>query len=247
MRKVHWKVGTYAHQRFTPEKEGVVDWGSYYAAKTMLDQDGNRILWGWITETRSDSELLAAGWAGAMSLPRRLSLSAANELQTEVAPAARQLRAMHASITSQTTPAARAKILDTLRIENLRIENLAAELDLQIHPKSDNFTLHLQFDDGVDFATISCTNQSGSRQLRVNTVTAPLSGVPGTPVHLHMFLDGSVLEIFVNQTVALTARIYTVPSGPLRLKLAGDAELISLDVWQMKPISKDRLTGSLCS
>ena len=37
MGKVRWKVGTYANQRFTPEKEGVVDWGSYYAAKTMLD------------------------------------------------------------------------------------------------------------------------------------------------------------------------------------------------------------------
>src|SRR5260370_29774854 len=55
MGKVHWKVGTYAKQRFTPEKEGMGDWGSYYAAKTMLDANGNRILWGWITETRSDA------------------------------------------------------------------------------------------------------------------------------------------------------------------------------------------------
>ena len=64
--KVRWKVGTYANQRFTPEKEGVVDWGSYYAAKTMLDAKGNRILWGWIPETRPDAELIAAGWAGTM-------------------------------------------------------------------------------------------------------------------------------------------------------------------------------------
>ena len=36
MGKVRWKVGTYANRCFTPEKEGVVDWGSYYAAKTMI-------------------------------------------------------------------------------------------------------------------------------------------------------------------------------------------------------------------
>jgi hypothetical protein len=65
-------------------------------------------------------------------------------------------------------------------------------------------------------------------------------------VHLHAFLDGSVLEIFVNGTTSLTARIYQIPSSPLRLKLEGNVELISLDVWQMNPISKDRLTASLC-
>ena len=118
---------------------------------------------------------------------------------------------------------------------------------LHLLPKSDGFTLHLQSDLG-DFATISCSNQSGnSGQLRVNTFTAPLPGAAGSPVRLHLFLDGSVLEIFVNGTTSITARIYQTPSGPLRLKIEGDVELTSLDVWQMTPISKDRLTGSLCS
>jgi hypothetical protein len=62
-----------------------------------------------------------------------------------------------------------------------------------------------------------------------------------------MFLDGSVLEVFANETITLTARVYQVPSGPLRLKFEGDAKLMSLDAWRMQPISKDRLTGSLCS
>jgi hypothetical protein len=62
-----------------------------------------------------------------------------------------------------------------------------------------------------------------------------------------MFLDASVLEVFANQTTALTARIYNSPSTPLRLILDTSADLISLTVWQMKPISQDRLTGSLCS
>ena len=81
----------------------------------------------------------------------------------------------------------------------------------------------------------------------MNTVTAPLPGAAGSPVHLHLFLDGSVLEVFANGTTSLTARIYQIPSGPLRLKLEGDVELVSLDAWQMTPISKDRLTGSFCS
>jgi len=110
----------------------------------------------------------------------------------------------------------------------------------------DTFSIHLPSDNEDVFATISCTNKSGSREIRVNTVTAPVSGAPGSPLHLHLFLDGSVLEVFVNRTTALTARIYQIPSGPLRLKIEGDDALAKFDAWQLTPISKDRLTASLC-
>jgi len=80
----------------------------------------------------------------------------------------------------------------------------------------------------------------------VNTVTAPLPGAVDSPVRLHMFLDGLVLEVFANETVALTARVYQVPSGPLRVKVEGNVKVRSFEAWQMNPISKDRLTGSLC-
>ncbi|HTW30839.1 MAG TPA: glycoside hydrolase family 32 protein [Candidatus Sulfotelmatobacter sp.] len=240
-KKVHWKVGVYANQRFTPQNEGLLDWGSYYAAKTMLDQHGNRILWGWITESRPDAELIAAGWAGAMSLPRVLSVNSNIELETDVAPAAHRLRTAHTSIRADQAPAARQKILDTLRIHDL-----AAELDLQLQPKAEDFALHLQSDAGENFATIAFTVKSGKRELQINSLTAPVSGSEQSPIRLRGFLDGSILEIFANQTTSLTARVYKIPSGPLRLRPEGEVELLSLDTWQMKPISKDRLTGSLC-
>jgi beta-fructofuranosidase len=240
MGKVRWKVGTYTNQRFTPEKEGVVDWGAYYAAKTMHDRDGNCILWGWITETRPDAEMIAAGWAGAMSLPRILALNSENELEMKVAPAAQQLRGAHLS--AGVAPAALQQFL-----RNLRIRDLAAEFELEFRPRSSNIVLHLQSESGENFVSISCMNKAAKSELRVDSAVAELNGAPGSPVHLHMFLDGSVLEIFANGTTALTKRIYKTPSGPLTLKLEGDADITSLDVWQMTPISKDRLTGSMCS
>jgi len=241
MGKVRWKVGTYVNQRFTPEKEGVVDWGSYYAAKTMLAADGTLILWGWIPEIRPDSELIAAGWAGAMSLPRTLSLSVQNELQTAVTPAARVLRGKHIGIDPQLSAPDRAKALGTVLITNL-----AAEIELELHPRGDDCTLKLLSTDGTVFATVSIQTQAGSRQLRVNSVSAPLAGVPDSPVRLHMFLDGSVLEVFANDTTSLTARIYQAVSGPLHFSLGANAEIASLNIWDMKPISNDRLTSSLC-
>ncbi|MFZ0730999.1 MAG: glycoside hydrolase family 32 protein [Candidatus Sulfotelmatobacter sp.] len=241
MGKVHWKVGTYSNQRFTPEKEGVVDWGSYYAAKTMIDRDGNRILWGWIPETRPDRDLLAAGWAGMMSLPRSLSLNAQNELQTEVASAVRQLRVLSAHIDEKTSPSEGQRIL-----EGLRIHDLAAELDLHIHPRAGDFALTLQSENRKSFAKIACTKKSQARELHINDGTAPLSGAADSPVHLHMFLDASVLEVFANGTTAVTTRIYEAITSPLRLRIE-NAELISLDVGRMKSISNNRLTSPWCS
>ena len=250
MGKVRWKVGSYRDQRFIPEKEGVVDWGSYYAAKTMLDAHGNRILWGWIPETRPDADLIAAGWAGAMSLPRVLSLTEENKLQTAVAPEAGVLcknyqnagMGIYERGPEPPQEAVRRKQL----FESFRIHELAASLHMIIVPKRDELTLRLQSEDGTDFAVISCVLKSGSRQIRVNNISAPL-GQEGRPtVELQLFLDGSILEIFANKETAITARVYQIPSGPLRLKLDNNDEVIFIGGCAMTPISNDRLTGSLC-
>jgi beta-fructofuranosidase len=233
MGKVRWKVGTYANQKFTPEKEGVVDWGHYYAAKTMLDRHGRRILWGWITESRPDTELIKAGWAGAMSLPRVMSLSADNQLQTGVAPEASMLRA------EQIAGVHTAK---QSTLDDIRIRDLAAELDIRLQPSGD-FTLRFYSDSG-EFAVISCSSNAGACTLRINDLTCPLLQKHFSVERLHIFLDGSVMEVFVNELTSMTARVYEIPSGPLRLKLGGDAKIASINAWQMKPISTNRLTSS---
>jgi len=151
------------------------------------------------------------------------------------------LRGAATHIDSQTRPFDKKKIIETLRIRDL-----AAELHLEVHPK-DNFVLRLQSDAGENFATISITSNSTERKITINSVAAPLPGAPGSPVDLNIFLDGSVLEVFANRTTSLTARIYDAPKSPLRLKFENDADPASLDVWEMTPISTDRLTGSLCS
>ena len=236
MAKVRWKVGTYSKHRFTPENEGVVDWGSYYAAKTMLDAHGTRVLWGWIPEARSDADLIAAGWAGVMSLPRVLSLNSRNELQTTVAPDVHKLSTHHVRIANHEESDRNVQHA----LDAIRIRNLSAQFEIEVQPDADDFTLRLYSDSG-DFVRLSCSRQSGGRELRVNKQTAPLPASPESPMRLHVFLDGSVMEVFVNETVALTARVYQIPTGSLRLKLEGDIKLLSLNVWQMKPISPNRL------
>lgn len=236
MGKVRYKVGTYRDQRFFPEKEGVVDWGAYYAAKTMLDRDGNRILWGWIPETRPEAEHRAAGWAGAMALPRVLSLTANNEVRMEVAPAASKLRSAHMRVSKEMGVAARGKAL-----AGLRINDLAAELIADLRPDSSHASmLSLQAESGGIFASITVSAKEDGWQLEAPGVSAPITMSADQSLRLHLLLDGSVLEIFANGTTVATSRVYKTPSSALRVAIDGDYD--SLDVWQIQPISRDRLT-----
>ena len=72
-RKVYWQVGELDPKEliFHTQKQGLLDFGTFYAPKSQPDANGERILWGWITETRPEAEFSAAGWAGCMSLAAR--------------------------------------------------------------------------------------------------------------------------------------------------------------------------------
>ena len=91
--KGRYLVGTYADQEFRPEApQCVLDFGSFYAPRTMLDSGGRRILWGWVLEQRDEKAQRAAGWSGAMSLPRVLTLSPDGMLHCHPAPQLEVLR-----------------------------------------------------------------------------------------------------------------------------------------------------------
>ena len=233
MGKVFWKTGRYHDRRFTAEKEGVVDFGSYYAAKTMLDERENRILWGWIPETRPEAEYRAAGWAGAMALPRTLSLDRDGGLRISPAPAVEVLRAHHSQVNGGDRN--RDKVL-----ASIRIRDQAGEIQARFAAKR-GFLLRLRAEKGETFAEIAYDPHNKDPELRVNGTAAPFETNEG--VTLRVFLDGSVLEVFANEKVVITARVYTAPSTPLLVDVSDPTTLESLDVWQMRPISPDRLTG----
>jgi len=240
--KVRWKIGSYKDLKFTLEKEGVIDYGAYYAAKSMLDRDGNRILWGWIPETRPEAEHAAAGWAGVMSLPRQLSLTTDGELAMQISPAVQQLRRARVALASNITAQARQNA-----ISNIRIANLSAELSAEFRPgPAKPAILRLITESNETFAEISMEDRQSKREVNVNGVVAPVSGPSGSPFRLHAFLDGSVLEVFINGTATITARVYRAPSGPLRLHLEGEPVVTNFDIWQIEPISSNRLTSPLC-
>jgi beta-fructofuranosidase len=230
--QVIWESGEFdLHElQFHTQKRGILDHGAYYAQKTQLDAHGNRILWGWIPEKRPDAELVAAGWAGCMALPRVLSLSADGELEMTMAPAVQSLRAKE--LTPKDTQSLEA-------LQTMSIENLAAELAWKT--ASPTFTLALEDETG-SWWSAALTQKDSVAHLEVNGATFEFPSTPDNAVDFHLFLDGSVAELIVNRRHAITTRIYRQPNGPLRTKAGKELNLSSFQAWQLRPISPDRLT-----
>ncbi|MGC2194669.1 MAG: glycoside hydrolase family 32 protein [Terriglobales bacterium] len=233
MGKVLWKTGRYRDRRFTAEREGVVDFGAYYAAKTMVDEGGNRILWGWIPETRPEAEYRAAGWAGVMALPRILSLGTDGGLRMAAAPAVEMLRTRHTQVRASTDRNGGKELA------GIRIRDLAGEIQARFAAQR-GFLLHLRPEKGEAFAEIAYDPQKKDAELRVNNTSGAFA--TNEPITLRVFLDGSVLEVFANDKTVITARVYVASSSPLRVEVSDIDSLEALDVWQMRPISKDRLS-----
>jgi len=230
--KVRWHVGRYEQQRFLAEKSGSVDFGAYYAARSMLDRDENRVLWGWIPERRPESAYRAAGWAGVMSLPRVLSLGDDGSLRMEPAPALRRLREQRARVVADGSTKSSATAV--------RIHNLAAEIAVELVPTR-AFRLQLIAQGEEPFVELEYQPDRRGSELRLNRTYSSFPHLRNANSSLRLFVDGSVIELFAGATAVITDRVYNAPASPLHIDLEGTAD--RLEVWQMKPISRDRLTS----
>ena len=235
MGKVFWRSGHYDGKHFTAAKEGVVDYGAYYAERSMLDRDGKRVLWGWIPERRPEAKHRAAGWAGVMSLPRVLSLDAGGQLEMVAAATVQMLRGKRSSVRGSEADAKK-------KLDALRIHNLAAELHVECAPDRP-FTLELKSDSGARFAEVAYDPAVTGSELRINNTRATVTTPRTEALHLQLFVDASVIEVFANRTTCITERIYTTPQGALRISISDVSSLRALDLWPISPISKDRLTS----
>jgi beta-fructofuranosidase len=238
--QVIWESGELDSKEntFRSEKRGVLDHGAYYAQKTQLDARGNRILWGWIPETRPEVEFSAAGWAGCMALPRVLSLNSENSLEMQIAPEAQSLRGKSFALRQQhkdSSPLGRA-------IEEIQLENLAGEITWSSNSSRCSFTLA----DGSGSWWSAKLEPKGAdaAMLTVNGISLEVHPGPKHEIEFHLFLDASVAELICNRRHAVTTHVYRKPDGPLRVRV-GDSDmsaLTSFAAWQLRPISPDRLT-----
>ena len=242
--------GTYAALQFTPETPHILDYGAhFYAPQVLQDDRGRTIMWGWLWEGRSEAEQRKAGWAGVMSLPRLLTLRDDGLLGIEPAPELQSLRGERHHLENvvvhnedhQVLAGVQGSCLEILAlIEPDEVRQFGLKLRCAPDGREETWVL---VDVPHQFVTIEREKSSlantvshdvlPARQVARN---APLEITPGEPIQLHVFLDNSVVEVFVNGRITLSSRIYPTLSESLGVAVFarnGRITITSLDIWRL--------------
>jgi beta-fructofuranosidase len=247
LRKTIYLVGTYANDRFTPERVGVVDAGGhFYAPQSMCDTQGRRLLWGWLWEGREEQAQLAAGWAGVMSLPRVLALLPDGAVGFAPAPELEMLRAHSWSWRDlQLTPAT-AHVLaevqsDTLEIMAEFAPNDATAYGIDVRCSADRAErTRIVYDRVRRRLEIDRRRSSASAADQHDLYGDTLTLEDGEPLTLRAFVDHSVLEVFANGRLCLTSRVYPSETslGVALFAQGSSVHVSAINVWNMRSIWK---------
>ena len=227
--KSQWTTGRYDRKthRYTALQHGVLDHGAYYAPKSFRAPDGRRILWGWITESRPRAEYAAAGWSGVMSLPRVLTVDADGHLKSHPA---REVDSLHEPVETVEPDGNRPwkRPLSTLRAHLTLSFPGEAPQPVRIRLLHRNAPIwELELD-------------TEKHEARCGQIRFPLPNSPD----LDLYLDGSVVEVFLGGSQAITSRVYGLRPAETEIEVTGDKahSWARILFWPMKPISPDRLT-----
>jgi beta-fructofuranosidase len=230
LRKALWAVGRYADRRFVPERWGSLDdGGHFYAPQTFLDGANRRVMFGWSWEGRSREAQVKAGWAGAQSLPRVLSLREDGGLRQEPHPYCQRLTRFGKSVKG-------LPIGDELQAElrSAAIEGNAGRLDVILEPgeaEEVGIGFYRSPDDAEEtrvvfrvkegLVKVDRSRSSLSPDQEQKEFTAPLRLAKGEVLNATLFLDRSLVEIYVNESCCLTTRVYPSRADSLGIQFFG--------------------------
>ncbi len=239
-------VGVYTDHTFAPQNQSIIDYGGhFYAPQSLLAPTGRRLLWGWLWEGRSDEAQRASRWAGVMSLPRVLSLTAGNTVCLEPAPELKQLRGTHQRVVDLSILPNSLMQLgevqgDCLEILAELVPDEATELGIGVRCAPDGTEqTFICYDRLQGRLLIDRQRSSISEDVQRDIREGPLPLAAGEPLLLHIFLDRSVIEVFANRRLCMSSRIYPSRIDSLGIGLfarGGSARVKALDVWEMGSI-----------
>ena len=222
---------------FTPEGEvqylemgGISRDGYGLLSPTIYQKDGKTLLLGIVPDKLATEENYKMGWAHNYSLPRELSLAADGSL---VQKPYSGLEAMRSETTFAQSLALNG-IQSLAPVSGRQIE-LLGEFIVASGNCGFNFlksggqqaSLTYDTDKGqltLDLTSLDRTVNDGVYG-GIYTATLPKKPAAGEKLTLHVFLDGSIADIFVNDTWAYSVRIFPNDANAVEAEAFATAEM----------------------
>ena len=243
-------LGGWRDETFYPEVHGHMNWagGQLNAPKSMLDGNGRRLMWGWVCEARTKDAQRAAGWAGILSLPRVLSLSAGGHLLIEPPVELHALRHNHrrrtgirlAGDADHPIPEVRGNCLelavdcdpgdaDEVGVRVCCAPDGSEHTSISYRPEAQELVIDTRASSGRSdlmqpwprpwAALFSDPVKELATTEQVYVQRAPLALQAREPLKLRIFIDRSVVEVFANGRQCMTQRIYPARRDSLGVAL----------------------------
>jgi beta-fructofuranosidase len=227
---------------------GVVGLGSH-APETMLHPKGRRIAWHWVPDHfygRRDELIVKRGWSGTMTLPRVLTMGD-GVLHFEPVEELNSLRYNPVELADLSVASGSSVTLsevsgDTMELEVIIEPGDAEEYGLKVRCSPDGSEeMGIVYNAEKQTLTIEMS-KSSSHEVEdyrtIESLVAPLELKSGEPLHLRIFLDRSIMEVYANKRQCVTQRIYPTredSQGVVLFSRGGDMNVSMLNAWDMHP------------
>lgn len=199
-----------------------IDWGfDFYAPQTFEANDGRRILYGWmgVMEPQIEQSVptIAEGWVHNLTIPRELKFENGRLKQIPVT----ELKTLRKNRTKYSLAESWSMASDAY----------AYELDMKIESES-SFAfsikdgIKLSYDDQENSITLQRINWlTHQLEMRKTILESPLKD-------LRIFIDGSSIEIFANDGVAVASSRF-FDEGPFVMHYEGDVDG-KVEIYELK-------------
>lgn len=218
-------------------QDEMLDRGSnFYAPQTLVDENGRRILFGWMRCWEENMPSEPWGWAGQLTIPRRLWTDDSGVLHQEPVE---ELKALRKNITNYELSAVQEMKLST--VESNRYEIILSAYgeevnDLRLYlrcseDRKEQTVIH------IDTKNRKVTlDRSHSGEGEKGIYSASIESEADGSYRFHIFIDNNTLELFTSQyTVAMSFYLWPDVSstGIYFESNSGLACKIAADLWEL--------------
>jgi len=261
-------LGEWKDNQFHPEVHQRMNWpgGTCFAPESLLDDRGRRIMWAWVLDRRERlhirdiEEPPLHGWSGTMTLPRVLSLDDDGTLGIEPIEELERLRWNERRKSNLTVGDDETVPLDGIAGNTME---LLLEIDpgdaeafgikvcaspdrqeetlIEYNPSKEQLTVDFEkssLDESIKHYYYTMFWRKGEENPEVTQQVVPFELKSGEKLELRIFIDRSIIEIFVNGRQCITQRIYPTREDSTGIELfskGGSMTVKSLQAWDMAP------------
>jgi sucrose-6-phosphate hydrolase SacC (GH32 family) len=253
---IYW-IGSWEDETFTPyfTEPKKFEWiqENFLSPAIGTDAENRPTYIGIIPEDRDPADQIAAGWRQTFSIPRVLRLLENDDVGHIPHPNLCRLRGEHEQITNRTIEPGTNFNLPEISGNQMELQfkirfDSASAFQIQVYKHADakEFT-SIRFSTNFDYLILDRKFSSLSNTLK-DERSSRYYFDPNDTLDVRIFLDHSTLEVFVDQLVVLSCRVYPSRAESDKIDLVtikGKTEIISLDAWQLKGKSEE-LGAEVC-